>query len=105
MEDSSRESNGADVASREDLSLFDEEILFGPNPNDTYSRHLVGDEDNNMIIDDEEADASLQDWVETPMTVCEKRLCLTQYRSFLNKMTLSREWYRKHHQFCQYPFQ
>jgi hypothetical protein len=91
MKDSRRESNGADVASREHLSLFDEEILFGPNPNDAYFRHLVGDEDNSMIIDDEEADASLQDWLETPMTV-QKRLCLTRYRSFLNKMTLSREW-------------
>jgi hypothetical protein len=74
MEDSSRESNGADVASREDLSLFDEEILFGPNANDAYFRHLGGDEDNNMIIDDDEADASLQDWMETPMTVRKKTL-------------------------------
>ena len=67
MDESSLESNGADVASREDLSLFDEEILFDRNPNDAYFRHLVGDGDNNAVIENEAADVSLQDWMETPV--------------------------------------
>lgn len=77
MDDTSLESNGADVASQEDLSLFDEEILFDHDPNDAYFRYMVGDEaasGDDKIIENEEVDESLQDWMQTPMQDTRKTL-------------------------------